>query len=494
MLLRDGARVTRAGRANLPSGTQTVRVQGITNRAHDNSFRVSGRGPAVLTSIDVKRESKVIEDPERRPLLKKLEDLKKKRRELDDQMDILKTKLGAIEATTVEFLTTVGPQIATTNDVTMLQQFYSTYDEEYAKIQSQIRDLEEKIRDLDQEIAAIQKNLDEHGYEGTTIEYYIVDVQVEMKKQSELEIVIEYQLSDAWWEPAYDIDVLDDKAILKRLAVITNNSKEDWEDVQLVISTASAAPVALIEPEPLFIEDQAREGSGRPSGGYAGRVFRGGVDDIGQHPVGRESLAGVAVYELTQTFDIPSGKEQNPILLVEEEMESKTLHYWYAEEMDTVVAQNEVKNGDLVIIEGKARIFRHGEYLGQTYIPFVAPRETMKIGARAAHDIRAKKKLLNRHMEKAGITRGKARRQYKYELKIENFSNQEIDIEIIDRIPHSESEKIEVKIETDRLGLDEFRLGIMKWKRRIPAGGKETIEYEFEVVWDRNIRIDPPLP
>ena len=51
-IFRDGARVTRTGKVTLDKGPQKAEIFGITEYASADSFRVKGKGPAKLSSID----------------------------------------------------------------------------------------------------------------------------------------------------------------------------------------------------------------------------------------------------------------------------------------------------------------------------------------------------------------------------------------------------------------------------------------------------------
>jgi len=101
---------------------------------------------------------------------------------------------------------------------------------------------------------------------------------------------------------------------------------------------------------------------------------------------------------------------------------------------------------------------------------------------------------VEKDIEKAGITRGKRRRYYKYRLEIESFSKRSVDIEIVDRIPHSNSTSIEVKLDSEKFGVEKIELGVLKWKKNIDVGQKVEIVYDYEVLWEKDITISPPLP
>ena len=102
--------------------------------------------------------------------------------------------------------------------------------------------------------------------------------------------------------------------------------------------------------------------------------------------------------------------------------------------------------------------------------------------------------MIEKEIEKAGLTRGKLRRFYKYRLEIESFSKQEVEIEVKDRVPHSVSTSIEVKIEWEKLDLKKHELGVMEWNKKIAPGQKLEILYDYEVLWEKGVTITPPLP
>ncbi|MHA1740511.1 MAG: mucoidy inhibitor MuiA family protein [Candidatus Thorarchaeota archaeon] len=479
VVLLDGARVTRTGKVTLPAGTHELVIRGVTGLAQVDTFRVGGRGPAVLLSIDVKSETKMYEpEDEVRRLRDQLEQLELQVKELEDRRDIENIALSQLEMTSTEYTTTLAPLLAEgQTDVDAASTFLSKIDAMRAEIQDTLRDIDVKIEDLKREIDALRENLDSVGGTVRTEDVYSIFVRVEMKKQGNLELDLTYHVSDARWTPSYDVDITSGKARVKRLAHIVNYTREDWNDVSIVVSTATSRPAKIERPEPWYIDEDR--------GGYLEKAPSGFI---------RRTLGGVTTYEVPATVTVPAGETSSPILLMEEEMEAKTLHYWYADEMAEVVAHEEVTNGDTTMIEGSVRVFREGKYVGETTMPVVAPHETFKLGARTAYDVKAEKKLRQRVVEKAGLTRGKKRRSYEYELKIENFSEQDIEIEILDRIPHSQDAEIEVRLDREGLDLEEENVGVLKWRRTVPAGEKEIITYRFEVVWDKDIIITPPLP
>ncbi|MHA2069509.1 MAG: DUF4139 domain-containing protein, partial [Candidatus Thorarchaeota archaeon] len=207
-----------------------------------------------------------------------------------------------------------------------------------------------------------------------------------------------------------------------------------------------------------------------------------------------EAASGISVYELTKPATIPFDNDQHPVTLIEEEFESMTLHYWYTDGMAEVVAQDEITNGDTVLLPGKAKVYAEGDYIGESTISLMSPREKFKIGTRTAYDVKAAKKLVEREIEKAGITRGKLRRAYSYRLEIESYSKRPIKMEVFDRVPHSNTTSIEVKIDWEKLNAKKHKLGVIEWFIELEPKEKKNIAYSYSVEWERGLTINPPLP
>jgi uncharacterized protein (TIGR02231 family) len=162
--------------------------------------------------------------------------------------------------------------------------------------------------------------------------------------------------------------------------------------------------------------------------------------------------------------------------------------------MAEVVAQDEVTNGDNVILPGEVKVYAGGDYIGETSLAQISPREKFKIGTRIAFDVKAEKKLVHREVEKAGVMSGKLKRAYKYRLEVQSFSSRPIEIDIFDRIPHSLNPSIEVKSDWERSLAKSQNLGVVEWHKTIQTNQKTAIDYEYEVTWEKGITVHPPLP
>ncbi|MHA1929803.1 MAG: mucoidy inhibitor MuiA family protein [Candidatus Thorarchaeota archaeon] len=519
-VFRDGARVTRTGKNKIDAGESIITISGITRYAHDDSFRVKGTGAAVLKSIDVKKTSKVYEPEEdASTLIADLKKLENERDKISDDKQHQQSRIVHLNSISSQFTKEFGKWYAAgeskaenlaTMDKTILKKLKDAH--------KKIRELEDKRKIVQDKINVLQFNLDKIQGQRKTETLAEVKVLVDAKQATEIELEVTYQLSQAGWSPTYDVDLGDENASLKRIAMVYNSTLEDWNDVSLIVSTASARPVAAVEPSPFYVDEYQSYGGGIGGGmaimastvsrdreeekttGYAEDMELDAFMDEPapvmeqQYAETSESMSGTIIYNVPGKITVVSEEDPHPITLTEEEFTSRKLYYWNAYAMPECVAQDEITNGDSVILPGGVKVYADGEFIGETHVQLIAPRETFKLGTRTAYDVKAKKKLVLKDTDKAGFTRGKTKRGYSYELTIESFSKEKIDMQVVDRIPHSTSEKIVVEFGETSLPLKKMELGVIKWEIAIPAKEKTIIEYDFDVEWEKEITIRPPLP
>ena len=510
-VFRDGARIIRIGKTELAVGEQIVRIGNITEYAQQDSFRVKGRGKAILRGIDVKRTTKTYEpEGDIKAELQKLKKLEKEKRTIQDQVDVQQQRVTYLNIIMAQFSTEFGKWFsAGETGMDNLTKMDKTNQDLMIKTKQQLRELIREIERVDSEILAIRTNIQQIQGERRTETYTDVYVTLDVKESTAIELEVTYQISTANWYPTYDVDIGDEMTSLKRIAIVYNNTLEDWEDINLIVSTASARPIEAVKPQPYYVDTYRpitrSIGYGAPGGAREESEAIAMADEyqvmnepqpeiVEEYARAEESLGGVTIYEVPGKVTILSGNNPHPITLTSDEFQSRRMHYWNAYAMTEVVAQDEITNGDSIILPGNVKVYAAGDFVGETSVGAIAPREKFKLGTRASYDVKAEKKLIEKDTEKAGITRGKQRRAYKYELELKNFSKKEIEIRIVDRIPYSNSEKISIEINEPANSYKKYELGIITWETKIPSDQEKTIEYSYEVEWEKDLIIRPPLP
>jgi uncharacterized protein (TIGR02231 family) len=317
------------------------------------------------------------------------------------------------------------------------------------------------------------------------------------------------------------------------MANCVNQTAEDWKDINLEVSTATMTAIRAEKPSPLIVQEYvpysppkmyATGGAlrGAPAGGAVPCVVADATtattEDMDEmlakvseekekkqekapekpKPAVREQTAqvsdavGVQTFKLPGKVSIPSDNDPHPVTLATVTLPSKKTLFWSSAKPDLVVAQDALTNGEIVLIAGKVKTYYKDEFIGETTIPLVAPNEEFKIGSRASFDVKVTKKLVDRSKEKK-LVKNKYTQSYNYTIEIKNLGKVQGLLKVYDRIPHSNSEKIKVIPEYPDQAPNKDQMGILKWKIELKDVDSKKIRYNYDVEWDKEIQITPPL-
>jgi len=311
-VFRDGARIVRNGKTELSAGEQVVKVSGITPYAEPDSFRVKGKGNAVLRGIDVKQISRTYEpEGDVKELYEKLKALEKERLEIEDKIQ-LQTRRGEIMNTVMtQFSSEFGKWFSVgESSMDQLSKMDKTSSDLIRDAKKTTRQLETELERIDAEIASLQDNINRIQGQRRTETVNEVYVNLDVTGSTPLELEVTYQLRMASWQPTYDVDIGEDTTSVKRIAVVRNQTLEDWNDVGLTVSTASAQPVEAVEPNPFYVDV------------YSPQAFGMVATRSAAAPEAAKKMEKEEDYDESSIDDLMSAVEEEPIPDIIEDYDS----------------------------------------------------------------------------------------------------------------------------------------------------------------------------
>ena len=516
------------GKYRCVPGENQIIIEQLTNRMQKDSVRVKGYGPGKLVNIVVEKIfSDELLKEKTKELTKERNTLQKQRIKLDKSLTdtrILKEKTQlAQKKFSKEFPKwfSVGKI-----DIESIKSMNTMFREQIVEISNEMEELIEQIEQIQKKIDKLNKEIDELGYGGyiDNESYFKVMVIIEADKEEDFTIELSFMVYDAYWTPFYDITINESDVDIDYMANVYNLTDVDWNDVILNISTASTEPVRMEKPQPYNIDHSVpypvatatRGGSGRPFS----KDIDGRIDTFAQNNVYREELSdvaglvsmgesieappvdssmtssfGVQTYNLKTKFNITSDKNPKPIHLFKETLPSITQYFWTTMSPNRVLCNNKIKNNDNLILPGPAKIYVNAEYIGETYLDLIAPKQEFKLGERITYDIKIKKIMKEKSKQKEGMLKGKKSVSYKYNIEIENLNGAKEQLILYERLPHSVSEKIKVKLGSFS---DKYVRNVMNVCKFIvnmdKVNKKKTISYDYDVVYDKDVYVYPALP
>ncbi len=144
-----------------------------------------------------------------------------------------------------------------------------------------------------------------------------------------------------------------------------------------------------------------------------------------------------------------------------------------------------------VLLNGDANIFLSSEYVGTTRVKTTAPMEKFKVFLGIEDNIKVKRELIERNVEKGNALQGNIRRiSYAYRISVHNYAGAPRRVTIRDHLPVSQHERVKVKVQNIQPAPTErTKLELITWKFSLAADGEQKIEYRFVVEHPQDVRV-----
>lgn len=508
-------------------------------------FAESGDGIHVLTTRF--RTRAVMEDTREavRKLERQIKELQDKAQDMQKQVEVITqndqflSKLEGFTAATMQQMTEKGNLNA---DSTLKLAGY-VQETRAADAKKQV-DLQHQLDANAQEVSFGQRQLAELAAGASKTEREAVIV-VDKVNAAAGHVRLSYVVGAANWHPLYKLHAgtAHDPVQAEYLAAIEQQTGEDWNGVDLVLSTAQ--PALNAAPPELFALDITVAGRGTPNQSVAGAGF-GGLSKSQSLDESR-SLRMRAQQELNSTnapqagpmLNAAAASEQYAELLAREDTEdvgkasaeegpSVAFHL---ESKFSVPSRNdqqlvEVTRLDLppawfykavpilsphvfrlttltnqskyVILPGEATMYLGTDFVGRMNLPLVAIGEQFTVGFGVDPQIQLDRQLVGKTRSIQG---GNQVLTYEYRVRVSSFKDADAQVQVWDRLPKAEAEMVDVELvhatpelSTDAGYLrDERPKNLLRWDLSIKPGATgekaAVISYEFKLQYDRNVSI-----
>jgi uncharacterized protein (TIGR02231 family) len=510
----DRARVTREAEAVLPAGASTLQIPNLPNTLRAESVRVKGRGTGVrIIAIDVSTEY-LAQTPEKSvaELQAQLEALEDRQRGLNDRTAIEDQRVKMAAALRVSASTDLVKGLAygrtTIESIDALAKYAAAQDAEARESQ---RAISLQMKTLVNEIEAVKARL-RQVQQPSRVVRRTIQVEVEADApDTKFSFEANYVVGNATWTPLYDARLQDDKLDLTYLAMVSQSSGEDWNDVDLSLSTARPAVTTEVpELSPWFLDvyvprpmraaaPQAKmmrsmAGGAAPEPEYEAAIAMSAELEA-PAPVAEEIQAtadrqGASVtFRMPRRTGIPSDLAPHRVQIAKLELPAR-LDYITA---PTLAEQAYLRakidnNSGFVLLPGEANLFHGDEYVGATQIEDTAARE-FELQMGVDERVSVTRELVGREVSKAFIGSTK-KTQYTYRIRITHQLVKAAKITVLDQIPHSRHEDIKVKLlDTSPRVSEQTDLSELRWNLTLEPAKTQEIQFGFSVEFPKTLQV-----
>jgi uncharacterized protein (TIGR02231 family) len=502
-LLEDRAQVWRSGALIVPAGSCTLRFGGVAPVLSDRSVSAvaHGAGNVRVTDIRVCREQR----PARESLGQNDSAAFRLERAEDEKELLLHRLRGAsqqterIDKVARKALKDIATDVAWGAIEPMLWgKDLGDVNESERRIRDVYLELKAQLEDLEEEIADLRAR--KEAEERPDLEVVAsIEVDIEVAKRSELNLKLGYLVPSACWRPCHRATLrsLDGEKRLEMEtdAMVWQNTGEDWTDVELSYSTQRSSlgnePPLLFDdvlsarekPEQIVVTE--REHEIQTTGlGARSKMSDGlpGVDDGGK-TVAIKSKTSMSIPSDGRPYRVPLARFET---VAEDELVLMP-------EINTAVVRRVslINDGEIPLLAGPVELVSDSGLIGKSSILFVAPGAEFAIGFGPAASIRVSRKMDRVENEPGHLSRS-VKTENSITLHLSNIGVDEQSFSVTERIPVSEIEEVEVKLDkkaTSSGGVADDD-GFVTWKVNLEGGDTQTLELRYTVARKRRVEVE----
>lgn len=374
---------------------------------------------------------------------------------------------------------------------------------------------------------------------------------IEKKADGPRQIELNYLVDNCGWSPSYTIwtPSSGQQTMVDYSAMIQQLTGENWDQVQLTLSTASPAlsaqgpslapfAVALGGADPqaqsaatyadaaqLAVQFRANR-SVQAAGSYelhskisfddrintnwrinSGAMFCQQMElsnplEVMSSLLAEDDAASAPTlsYRLDAPVSLTSRSDQQMVRICLVNLDSQVAHVATPQLSPYVFREAAILNSSQVdFLAGPVTAYLDGRFVGRAEIPTVAQGETFVVGFGADPQLRTRRELVDRRESVQG---GNREIRMEYRIAVENYRQEPVPVRVMDRLPWS-SKPGEIRVtlaadapatSTDSVYLRRERpRNILRWDVEVPptAAGAEpwSMTYNFTIDHDRNFAL-----
>ena len=510
-----GADVRRTATVDLPAGVHELLFASIP-RADDeplDGLRASASDPWKILGVDVRWRSEMEIEDESNVVIQQavIRRLRSQKDLLEMRCEGIRSDLGFVDAIGVR--TAADATAASGTDQLDLE----AVREQLEFVRQERSRLQDRLIEEEQLLATAQANLEQAELEaeraGPGRRQQVVRVRVAVPEAGEGQVSIRYLSGLAGWEPGYSIYSTKDSVSMpiNYEAIVTQATGEDWEGVQMTLSTATPSmPSGPPDIRPVYV-DRQREisvNAAMPEMALEKREVFGSSDSSTLEMIRNAAVnfGGSAVtYKLPGRVSVATDKQGSSRLRIAEFVApaSRVLVARPVVNQKVYLRADLVNESDYVLLSGEASLFMEGEFVGPTRLDAVPAGGDFKVWFGPDPSVTAKRTVVSRKTDRTGLLGGGRQTSIEYRIDVVNTGDEEVTVEVWDRRPVSLDGDIEIRVvdvEPPLSDADAYRQlaekqGLLKWvlkmKPRGTTGADQTISWTVRVNRSSDLDITP---
>jgi uncharacterized protein (TIGR02231 family) len=506
----DGATVTRRIRVDLPQGDSVLRAVDFPPTLDPGSLRVEGEARARLTIGGIDARPPRAERPPADPALDdRIEALRDDRDRLDGKIAAATARRKFAERFAEQAPAGIGDK-GEARPLGEWRAAFAAVEDEVMAVHTTIREARIMQRNIDRELAQLDAQRTANPPRKMEVR---IDINSDAATTATLRV--SYTVRGARWSPIYDARLdtggreRKPSIDLVRRAEIVQATGEDWNDVQLAVSTARTAKGGSApELRPLIVRYPAPprpllEGARAPASslsapappatpGFIARRDRAQQKDeeiaAGEQEAAVDAGGFQAVYRIPGRVSV-AASEGAKSFRISSAIIVPDLLVRAAPALDaTAFLEANFKHAeDAPLLPGRIAIYRDGIYVGRGQMAMTAKDEDVRLGFGADDNIKIVRSTVRQIEGSAGIINSAKTEHREYKTSIRNGHDAPIRVVIEDQVPVSEIDDVKVELLPATTPPTEKdvrnRRGVTAWSLEVAPGEAKEIRIAWRVRW-----------
>lgn len=498
VVFSDRAEVTRKANAACAGKSQRVTFSGLPTTMDVRTLRAEAAGRASVdgvTSRVVQLEESV--DERRAKLEAERDRLYDERGALEDQLAEIGERAAASQGYGGYFKGLLQEDLR--NPKPQLARWKSTLDllaKEDLEARRRRVDVTQQIRTLDRRRDQVQRQLSTLS-SSPTREALEVDVAVRCAGANQATVRLSYVLPGATWHPEYDVrfDANGNSGVGKGTveltvsAIVQQATGEDWEGVQLVLSTAKPKLGAEApRPAPLWISGyDAGDEKVMVQGAERRERLQASSGAGNTGPRAAELDDGGKSFTLKLPHRVTVRADGRPYWMPVDRIRAKAEAKRVAIPKVSPYVYRTVKFENPAaypLMAGNLHSFRGEAFMGTTALEYRAPGAPMEVSLGIDGELDVEREVMHQQDREPKLFDGKRRFERHYRVRVHNQGRARAVVEVRENIPVSKDESIAVELDrgktTRGVMLDELR-GFVSFDVKVAPGKDDAVDLAYTI-------------
>jgi len=501
-----GAQVTRQAKVALQKGTTTLAFRELPVNIDPQSIQARGEGNFIILSL--LHQVNYLASQHKNVQVKALQDSLRINEEQYAYVSSMQSVMKSEEELLVANRTIGGNEkgVLMTELKTAADFFRTRLTEikkEQLKLTREATRLSEKIEKIRSQLNVLNAGLNKPTSE--------VLVNVSCNENVTASLWITYAVNDAGWVPAYDVRAKDVQNPVQLIynARVSQNTGEDWDKVDIKLSTANPQQrgekpdlqpwyIDFEQPISLLREYNAVSAGVSKKAAYAAPVALEEAEAVNQ--LADEASTTASFTEITEgqtnlefnikiPYDIPSDNKQYTLNIQDNTLPA-TYEYYCVPKLDREAFLVAHITGweNYNLLSGEINLFFEGTYVGKSYLNVRNTNDTLDLSLGRDKGIVVTRVKMKDFTEQKTIGSNK-RETRAWEITLRNNKKQAVDLRLEDQLPVSTNKDIQVEPQDYSGGQYNQETGRIIWKFRMEPSAEKKMRIAFAVKYPKDQRV-----